>query len=859
MIPDKQIKKSFKKIASQDPNMYYATSVLQELGFERKECSTCGTFFWTTNPDKTVCGDASCQGGFSFLSRATKKPLSYIAVWKEFAQQFTKHEYAAIDRFPVVARWNPTTDFTIASIAAFQPFVVSGESQPPAPKLVVPQFCLRFGDVANVGITMSHLTGFVMIGQHQFVAQKDWDQDKAFREIVQWLTQGLGLSKEDITFHEDAWAGGGNFGPCMEFFSHGVELGNQVYMMFEQDENEKDGQKDLQLKVLDMGMGMERNAWFSQGTPTIYDATFPQVIDKLLKATGVHYDKEFMRTYVPYGAYLNLDEIENLDQAWELVANKMKLSVSTLKQKLEPMTAIFSIAEHTRSLLFAFADGGLPSNVGGGYNLRVILRRALEFIHKHNWKLSLADVCAWHAQELQDIFPELQGALVDAKKILVSEEKKFREGKKRNKQYVESLIKKGKPTDDDLFLAYESKGISPEEIVDLYNQLNVENPLSVPDNFYGLLAQRQEQAQMQSQKTATKAKKIQGVDTTLAPTQILYYGDWQKTTTTAVVLQELPASEQKETYLIVDKTLVYPTSGGQLHDHASFSLADGSKNAQLVNAFKQGPYIIHLIKGDEFRAGEEIVIEIDLPRRTQLTQHHTATHIINGACRELLGDHVWQAGASKTLEKARLDITHYDALTQEDLDKIEQRANEIIKEAIPITKKILPRAEAEKEFGFRLYQGGAVPGSDIRVVSIPGIDTEACGGTHLNNTKEAQVIRILKSTKIQDGIVRIEFVAGNAAKKESGKSEDLLSQAASLLSCSPSEVPARCEELFSKWKKAKKKKLAADDFILTSTQEFEGDALIQAATILRTQPEHVVNTIQKFLKQLQQFKDKLET
>ncbi|MFP4523507.1 MAG: alanine--tRNA ligase [Candidatus Woesearchaeota archaeon] len=855
MIPDKQIKKSFKQIASQDPDTYYATSVLKEMGFTRKQCIHCKTFFWTTNSDRIACGDASCQGGFSFLNKTTTKSLSYIDVYKEFAQQFTQHGYAVIDRFPVVARWNPTTDFTIASIAAFQPFVVSGESQAPASKLVVPQFCLRFGDVANVGVTMSHLTGFVMIGQHQFVSQKQWDQDKAFKEIVQWLTTGLKLPKEDITFHEDAWAGGGNFGPCMEFFSHGVELGNQVYMLYEQDENTNQGQKDLPLKVLDMGMGMERNAWFSQATPTIYDATFPQVIDKLLKATGVQYDKEFMRSYVPYGAYLNLDEIDNLEDAWELVANKMKLSVVTLKQKLKPMTAIFSIAEHARSLLFAFADGALPSNVGGGYNLRVILRRALEFIHKHNWNIALADVCEWHAQELKDIFPKLKESLNDVTKILASEEKKFREGKKRNEQYVKSLIKKGKPTKDDLFLAYESKGISPEEIVESYNKHNVDTPISVPENFYGLLAQRQEEAQQKKQST-TKTKKIQGIDATLEPTQILYYGDWKITSTKAVILQEIPAAKKGEIYIILDKTIVYPTSGGQLHDHATFSSADGSQSAQLISAFKQGPYIIHHVKGTMFRAGDQVSIDIDLPRRTQLTQHHTATHIINGACRELLGNHVWQAGASKTLQKARLDITHYDALTQEDLDKIEKRANEIVKEAIPIIKKVLPRAEAEKEFGFRLYQGGAVPGSDIRVVSIPGVDTEACGGTHLNNTLEAQYIHILKSTKIQDGIVRIEFVAGNAAKQQEQKGANVLLEAAKLLSCKEQQVPARCEELFLKWKKAKKKKLALDDFTLTSTHSFEGDILGQAATILRTQPEHIPKTIQKFLKQLEEYKEK---
>ena len=158
MLSDKDVKKRFKKEANQDPDKFYATNVLKEEGFQRKKCTKCNIQFWTVNEDQKVCGEASCQGGFTFLdNKPSQNKLYYAQVWEKFAEQFKKEGYKAINRFPVVARWNPTTDFTIASIAAFQPFVVNGEAKPPAPKLVIPQFCLRFGDVANVGVTMSHL------------------------------------------------------------------------------------------------------------------------------------------------------------------------------------------------------------------------------------------------------------------------------------------------------------------------------------------------------------------------------------------------------------------------------------------------------------------------------------------------------------------------------------------------------------------------------------------------------------------------------------------------------------------------------------------------------------------------------
>jgi len=244
-----------------------------------------------------------------------------------------------------------------------------------------------------------------------------------------------------------------------------------------------------------------------------------------------------------------------------------------------------------------------------------------------------------------------------------------------------------------------------------------------------------------------------------------------------------------------------------------------------------------------------------LERRKQLAQHHTATHIVGAAARRVLGKHINQAGAKKTKEKATLDITHYQSLSNEEIKKIEKEANKIVNSKVEIIKKFYPRTEAEKKFGMGIYQGGAVPGKKLRIVQIKGIDSQACGGTHLDNTYEAGEIKILKSTKISDSIVRIEFTAGKAAEKEKEEKEKILEEAANLLKVEADELPARVQELFDKWKKARKsakkgQEPKKEDLTLAKKEKFKGDILAEVSKVLQTQPEHIVKTIKRFLEEL---------
>jgi len=832
---DDDIKNQVRSEASLNPEKYFPVKTLKSKGFSRHQCSKCQRFFWTVHK-ADICGDPACSGGFRFIGHPMKKKLDYIEAWQEFARIHKKLGYTPIKRYPVIARWNPTTDFTIASIAAFQPFVVSGEIAPPANPLVIPQMCLRFPDIDNVGIT-GHCVAFVMMGEHGFFAPKDYDVNKYASDHLTWLHEGMGLEMQDLTIHEDVWAGGGNLGPCMEFFSKGLEISNQVYMQYEITSS---GLKELNIKVLDMGQGQERVAWFTQGKASNYECIFPPVIKKLREITGVEYDEEFMKKFTPLAPYLNIGEVKDINAAWKFVADKLKMDVKSLQAKILPLAALYAIAEHSRALLVAINDGGLPSNVGGMYNLRVILRRALGFIEKYKWNLNLPEICRWHADYLEPLFPELQENLDNVSKILDVEKQKYEATREKTRNMLPRLLEK-KLSTEELITIYDSQGIAPELIRDEAAKLG--KTIEVPGNFYALVAERHESKE---QEHATEREEKLPIPPSLPPTKALYFDDYTKSSFDAKVLEII------DNNVILDQSVFYPVSGGQLADHGAL---DGAK---VVDVFKQGPYIVHVLEGKpKFHAGDSVHGEIEFERRLQLAQHHTSTHIVNAAARKILGPHINQASAKKDIDKAHIDITHYEALTDEQIAKIEEEANKIVKQGIKTQLSFMPREAAEKAFGSAIYQGGVAPGKLLRIVSIPGVDVEACGGTHLKNTGEAGKIKILKASKVKDGIVRITFAAGKAADKLAEGEKHIVEQVAKLLRCESNQVPGRAAELFELWKKARKaaqKKQPLPDLMLRSTVPYSGDILAKTAEALQTQPEVIIKTIERFLADIEKFK-----
>ncbi len=817
MLDDKGLKKKYEKVFSKDFDRYYPTKFLRSSGFQRSVCKRCGRAFWSIDGGNT-CGESTCSGGYTFIGRK-KNDLDYVGVWKSFSSHMKKKGYTPIKRYPVAARWRDDIHFVEASIDDFIPYVINGVVRPPANPLTVPQFCLRFGDIENVGVTGAHYTGFVMIGQHSFQDKDSYDPDVYLNHLYTWFEKDVKVDKEKMYFHEDVWAGSGNFGPCMEIFSGGLELANQVYMQFRQTSS---GHKDLNMKVLDMGMGQERVAWFSQGKGLSYETTFPYVISMLKKETGMVVNEELINSFLPYAGMLNTDEVD-VNVGWNSIARELDVGVDVLREEVRTLSSIYAVADHTRSLLIALTDGALPSNSGGGYNLRVILRRSLDFIKRYNWGVTLRDVILWHTKELKKTYPEVCEMEKEIGRIMEAEEDRYSNTRKRVRKMLSGIKSLDR---DNLVELYDSHGITAEMLK--------KAGFTVPDNFYELVADRHK---------THKAERKQPEEFDLPRTELLYIDDYSNVEFDAKVLM---VDNDK---VILDRTSFYATSGGQEKDSGKLG------GQEVVDVYKAGGVIVHVVDSPKFRAGDTIHGEVYWLRRRQLAQHHTAVHIVNGAARQVLGNHVWQAGADKTVEKARLDITHYALLTKDEVNKIERIANSVVHKAIPVKSHVMSKDKAEQKFGFRVYQGGFVPGGELRIVEIDDFDIEACGGTHLNNTKEAGMIKITGTSKIQDGVVRIELKAGSAVQGYASELVEIANESCKLIGCSITGLPSRCDALFKEWKKARKGKVAefkVGKYKKVSVATFaqikmvEG-SLDEAGKVLRVQKEHIPKTISRFL------------
>ena len=251
-------------------------------------------------------------------------------------------------------------------------------------------------------------------------------------------------------------------------------------------------------------------------------------------------------------------------------------------------------------------------------------------------------------------------------------------------------------------------------------------------------------------------------------TENLYYINHRQYHFDAKVVGILSNVEQKtkgKNIILLNRSAFYPTSGGQVHDTGVLKIGD--KSYHVINVEKVGKCFLHYLdqEVDENIIGKEVQGEINEERRSILRSFHTGTHIIFAASRRVLGPHIWQHGAKKTDVYAHLDITHYESISQEVEMAIENEANKIILEGHKINKYFESKSEAEKQFGFHLYQGGIVPGNVIRVVNIEGVDTEACCGTHADNTSEVGWIKIIKSSRVSDGILRLYYMAGKKVMK----------------------------------------------------------------------------------------------
>jgi len=734
-------KQSLLSLFSSNPDKYYKVSLFDEKGFKRHNCKLCRKFFWSIN-DKESCPE---HENYSFIGDPpTSKRLDFVNTWKELSSFFRKNDHNLIQRYPVVCRWREDLYFTIASIVDFQR-VMNGKIVFEIPKnpLVVPQMCLRFNDIENVGITGRHYTSFCMIGQTcNADAPGGYWKDKCIELDHALLKDVLGIQSEEITFVEDVWMGAGAFGYSLEYYVRGLELGNAVFTEFEGDEH---NYRTLDNKIIDMGAGLERLSWITLGTPTSYDATFGPVIKKLIDMIGIDVDSksEFLSQYFRVFSEKYSNNQNDVRLLKTNIAKELGLSYESLEKTILPFETLSIIADHTRTLLFAISDGSLPSNVGGGYNLRIILRRTLALLARFGWKVNLEDIIDLHNDQLKSMYPELKEHKNDVRTIIQIESNRYSSSKERMYSIANSMLTSKKSLRvEDLIRMYESDGITPDFL------LETGVIEKIPPDFYLKLAQLH---------TSHESKQIPVFETItgLKPTRLLYYEDESIREFDAKILRILNGK-----YMILDKTAFYPRGGGQEPDFGSI------EGIKVTDVLKQNDIVLHKIETpskDYFPEDKIVHGIVDNTRRRSITKNHSATHILNSAARNSLGSWVWQNSAFKDEHYARLDITHHSSLTREEINQIEKTANEAVQRNLPILINVFERSDAEDRYTFRIYQGGAVPSNNVRIVNIDGWDVEACGGTHVSKTGEIGLIKILKTERIQDGVVRLEFVAGNNA------------------------------------------------------------------------------------------------
>jgi alanyl-tRNA synthetase len=743
---------------SSEPDRYYRVSLFDDLGFKRQQCSVCNAYFWALN-DRERCPNCEPYG---FIGNPpTSKRLDYIEAWKAVEDFFIKNGHTSVKRYPVVCRWRDDLFFTVASIVDFQR-VIGGKVvfELPANPLIVPQMCLRFNDIENVGRTGKHYTSFCMIGQHSIAdAENGYWKDRCIELDYKMLTDVLGIRKDEIVFVEDVWLGYGAFGYSLEYYVRGLELGNAVFTEFEG--NPRD-YRIMKERVVDMGAGLERFSWVTMGTPTSYDCTFGPVVKHMINRFGVEYDQDLLGRYFKI---VSSSSISRSSMGIDGIARMLGVDTDRLERIIVPLEAIYAAADHVRTLTFAVADGALPSNTGGGYNLRVVLRRVLAMLRRLGWSIRLEEIADMHIDYLSSMYPELGEQRESVRTILAVESSRYADAIERMKGVVKRLSGK-RLSNDDLIKLYESDGITP----DFLKEHGIID--RVPENFYTILAERHNEKPL-----VEEPKPIMDVSS-IEPTRLLFYEDQYMLEFSAKVVKI------KMPYVVLDRTAFYARAGGQEPDHGYIN------EARVVDVIKQGDVILHKIEDAEisFKEGDTVMCRVDGERRGLIMRHHTATHIINAASRKALGPWVWQHSAFKDEDYARLDITHHSPLSRDDVKRIEEYANDIVLADLPIEVTLMDRNVAEQLYGFRIYQGGYVPNKSIRIVKIKDWDIEACGGTHCERSGEVGMVKIIKAERVQDGIVRLEFVAGKAALRYVQMQEEQVSSIAGILGSSKEKV-----------------------------------------------------------------------
>ena len=768
----------------------------RENRFVRQQCKKCGAYFWSQEASET-CGESPCVENTFIGHPPTKIHLDLNKTREAFLSFFNSKGHKVIDPYPVVARWRDDLFVTIASIVDFQPYVTNGEIPPPANPLVVSQPCLRFEDIDNVGITSGrHLTIFEMGGAHAFNYPDHYVywKDKTVAYHHELITEVFGVKSEKVSYKEHLWSGGGNAGPAVEAIVDGLEISTLVFMCYRMEDG---NWMPTPVKTVDTGYGIERWAWLSTGQPTAFHAIFGPLLNKFSETLGVEVEEKILYETGKLSGAFKIEHPQLMLNSRKIVAERLGMSLEEYQKAIEPFEKLSAILDHTKSLTFLLSEGIVPSNVKTGYLARMLLRRVYRMLTEFSREERLLDLMRYQIDYWSQHFKNLGESREEIIKLADVESRKYQRTLEREIEFVSKTLlmlkKNNRMTvpNSTLIEFYESHGIHPLQVKEKASELGLQ--VEVPSDFFSSIV-KMHAPKVQRQETDELEEII--ARERVPPTRKLFYES------TKLFDFEADVIFTYDKYVVLDRTAFYAESGGQLSDLGKIVWEDGE--AEVKDVTKIGGVIVHKVDNVP-PVGVPVKGHVDRERRLALSIHHTSTHIINGAARKVLGEHVWQAGAQKDVKESRLDITHYANISEGEVKMIERVANNIVRENLPVEVYELPRLEAERRYGYRLYQGGAVPGKELRVVKIADHDVEACGGTHMERTGELGLIKITKVEHIQDGVERIIFAAGDAALEKVQVASDIIKDASNRLLIPPEKVPETIQKILIEKEELSKK------------------------------------------------------
>ena len=725
-----------------------------------------------------------------------------------FLKFFETKGHLRLPSFSLVPQNDKSVLLINAGMTPMKPWF-KGEEEPPCRRVCTCQKCIRTGDIDNVGKTARHGTYFEMLGNFsfgdyfkheaiawswEFLTSPEWvglEADRLYPSVYEsddeawdiWHDE-IGIPAEKIFRfgkEDNFWEhGSGPCGPCSEiYYDRGPEYGcgkpgctvgcdcdryieiwNNVFSQFDNDGH--NNYTELKQKNIDTGMGLERLACVCQNVDSLFDVdTVMNITHKVSELTGAHYGESYQRD-----------------------------------------VSLRVITDHIRSATFMICDGILPSNEGRGYVLRRLLRRAA----RHGKLLGVNEPFLYQVvdtvvHENEGQYPDLREKQSYITKVIRTEEENFARTIDGGIRIYNEMLAGHKDRGEtvfsgaDAFKLYDTFGFP----IDLTAEMAAEAGMTVDEDAFKALMTEQKERAREARK-ALGDLGWAGVEfgKDMPATEFLGYD--RDTVEGAEVLAIVAEGEQVEeivsgmdAIVVLDKTPFYAEMGGQVADHGVltadgivFTVSDVQKN-------KGGKFMHYgkLVKGS-LSVGNTLTAAIDTERRAAIRRAHSATHLLDAALTKVLGDHVHQAGSLVEPDRLRFDFTHFEAITPDQLNQVEDMVNDAILAGMTITTEELPVAEAKARGAVATF--GEKYGQTVRVVTMGDFSMELCGGTHLDNTAKAGPFRIKSESSVASGVRRIEATTGKDTLEEMRRSRGMLVRAAQFFKSAPETLVERLEQ-----------------------------------------------------------------